>query len=215
MTEEPDDEITKTSEPDMLGDQTPRTERRGRPRTKQQRDPVREATRGGPVVGRDGEQLTRRRVAGIDEYHIPDHIVPAGWSYQWNTVTVYNNNDLVVAQSMAMYENGWRPVPASRHPGMFVPVGTKGDIVRGGQRLEERPKSMTDEARAEDVSVARRQMLDRDQSLMGGKANVNAAMRGGFEMGGKYRGTGGNLKMSIDPAIDAPAPSHPLAEPGE
>jgi hypothetical protein len=163
---------------------------------------------------RDGEVLTRRRVAGVDEFDIPKGLVPPGWTYQWNTVTVYNNADLVVGQTMQMYENGWRPVPASRHPGKFVPIGTKGDIIRGGMRLEERPESMTDEARAEDVAVARRQMTDRDESLMGGKAAVRN-LPPGMEMGGKYRGTGGSLKMNIDPALDIPAPSHKLAEPGE
>ena len=206
------DEIEKTG--DMLGEQTARTSTRGRPR-KQGRDPVREASRGGPIIGRNGEVLTRTRAAGTDPFRIPDEIVPDGWSYQWNTVTVYNNADLVIGQSMTMYANGWRPVPAERHPGMFVPVGTKGDIVREGQRLEERPASMTEAARAEDVAVARQQMSDRDQALMGGKANARN-LPPGMEMNpSKYRGTGGDLRMSIDPAVDAPKPSLPLAEPGE
>lgn len=183
----------------------------------QAQTPMRESQRGDePVLGRDGQALTRRRVAGIDQYHIPQEIIPEGWDYQWNTVSVYNNQDLVVGQSMQMYENGWRPVPASRHPGRFVPIGSKGDIIRDGMRLEERPKSLGDQARAEDIAVARRQMSDRDNSLMGGKAGLRNALDGtGFEMGGKYRGTGGDLKVSVDRALDIPPPSHTLAEPGE
>lgn len=213
MNDEPD-EIVKTSEPDMLGDAGPRTTRRGRPRN-QGRDPVREASRGSPVVGRNGEQLTRTRATGVDPFLIPPNIIPQGWDYQWNVVAVINNKDVVVRHSMTMYQNGWRPVPAERHPGMFVPIGTKGEIVVEGQRLEERPLSMTIEAREEDERAARQQMRDRDQALMGGAANVKNAMRDGFEMGGKYRGTGGNLRMQIDPGIDVPMPSHKLAEPGE
>jgi hypothetical protein len=58
-------------------------------------------------------------------------------------------------------------------------------------------------------------MRDRDQSLMGRKANLRGTIPDGFEMGGKYRGTGGSLRMNIDPGLDIPMPSHPLAEPGE
>ena len=191
---------------------------RTRGRTRRQANAAtQEPARGAREVrGRNGEVLSRRRVAGIDQFAIPDELIPAGWTYQWNTVTVYNNADLVVGQTMQMYENGWRPVPAERHPGRFVPMGKTGDIIRDGMRLEERPKSMTEEAKAEDIAVARRQMTDRDQSLMGGKANVRGNMGQGFEMNrGKYRGTGADLRISIDPGLEAPTPSHPLAEPGE
>jgi hypothetical protein len=75
--------------------------------------------------------------------------------------------------------------------------------------------AMSQEAANEDKRNAIQQMRDRDQSLMGGKANVAAAMRDGIEMSQKYRGTGGNLRMSIDPGLDVPMPSHKLAEPGE
>lgn len=184
--------------------------RRGRPRNST-RSPNRLATSDEPVVGRDGQPLTRRRVAGIDQFDIPKELIPAGWSYQWNTVTVYNSADLTVGQTMQMYENGWRPVPAERHPGRFVPVGKTGDIIRDGMRLEERPASMTEEARQEDIAVARRQMTDRDESLMGGKASVRN-LPPGMEMGGKYRGTGGSLKMNIDPGIDIPGPSYQAPE---
>ncbi len=198
---------------DMAGEPAPRPQvKRGRPRREENQSEL----KAGEFVGRDGEVLTRTRTAGTDPFAIPQEIVPKGWSYQWNTVTVFNNKDVVMGQSMTMYANGWRPVPAERHPGMFVPFGTKGEIVREGQRLEERPMTMTKQAQAEDVEAAKRQMSDRDESLMGRKANLNSAMRGGFEMGGKYRGTGSkNTRMSIEPEPEAPAPSYPLAEPGE
>ena len=190
-----------------------RQPRRGT-RQAQSRDLPREPSRTDVVVkGRNGEILTRKRVAGIDPFHIDPAIIPPGWDYQWNTVTVYNNKDITVAQTMAMYENGWRPVPAERHPGKFVPVGVKGEIIRDGQRLEERPMSMTEEARAEDIATARRLISDRNESLK--LAGMKTAMPEGLEMSRRYRGTGGDIRMSIDPALDAPVAQHTLAEPGE
>ena len=194
----------------MVDEQEMELERRPRGRPRGQ---TREATREGGFVGRDGKTLIRSRKGGIDPFHVPPEIVPKGWSYQWNSVTIYNNPDLLVGQQMQMYENGWRPVPAERHPGRYVPSTKTGDILRDGMRLEERPIEMTEEAKREDVTAATQQMRDRDESLMGSKANVRGAMGDGFEMNpGRYRGTGGSLRMSIDPGVDIPAPGRKVAE---
>ena len=166
----------------------------------------------GEIMGRNGEVLSRKRKSGLDPFHIPPEIVPKGWSYQWNVISVVGNTDVVMDQVGNMYENGWRAVPADRHPGMFVARGRTGDIVRGGLRLEERPLEMTLQARAEEEASAKQQMRDRDQSLMGGKANLRGAMRDGFSMEGRYRGTGGNLRMSIDPGLDIPVPQHQVTQ---
>lgn len=216
MTEEPEDQINKTSEPDMLGDTgAVRTTRRGRPRN-QAREPVREAGRGGLIVtGRNGEQLTRKRTQTGDIFDIPKSLIPEGWEYQWCAASVVGNSEVLLDQNLMFQENGWRAVPSERHDGRYMPVGHKGNIIRGGQMLMERPKALCDEARLEDQRNAIQQMRDRDQSLMGRKANLRGTIPDGFEMGGKYRGAGGSLRMNIDPGLDIPMPSHPLAEPGE
>jgi hypothetical protein len=36
-------------------------------------------------------------------------------------------------------------------------------------------------------------------------------MADGFEMGKRYKGTGGDIRMSIDRALDAPQPEYTLA----
>src|SRR5271156_609453 len=140
---------------------------RGRPRGQTRQEQGREKPRAGEVLGRNGEVLTRSHKGGTDPFENPNLHAPKGWKYQWNTVSVYNNSDVVADQMNQMYGNAWRPVPADRHPGMFTPVGATGAIVRGGQRLEERPEQLDDEARAEDIASARRQMTDRNESLMG------------------------------------------------
>ena len=104
-----------------------------------------------------------------------------------------------------MYQNGWRPVPAERHDGIFMPIGQRGPIRRDGMVLEERPIQLTKEAQEEDIAIARAQMRDRDNSLMGGKAGLRNAMPQG-SMDSRYRGAGGRLQMSIDPGLDVPEP---------
>lgn len=176
----------------------------------QVREPMREARGGNVVIGHNGEQLSRKRKSTGDMFEIPKELIPKGWEYQWCAVSIVGNSEILMDQNLMFQENGWRSVPSERHDGRFMPVGHKGHIIRGGQMLMERPKALCDEARAEDIALARRQIQDRDQSLMGGKANVRN-LPSGFEMGGKYRGTGGSLKMSIDPGIDVPMPHHQVA----
>lgn len=190
---------------------------RGAGRTASRRTAPRETADSGAriVIGRNGEQLSRTRTEVGDKFDVPIALIPSGWEYQWNSVTVHGNADVVMNQSNTMYANGWRPVEATRHDGMFMPKGHKGSIIIEGLRLDERPKVLCDDARKEGENKARRQMSDRDQALMGGKANLRGKMGDGIEMGGRYRGTGADLRMSIDPGLDIPAPSHTLAQDGE
>ena len=92
---------------------------------------------------------------------------PAGWSYQWNAITAINKelNEIHKGMVVDMYENGWRPVPASRYPGVYTPAGYEGAIVVKGMRLEERPESLTKEALKEDEHRAKAQLRDQTDSL--------------------------------------------------
>lgn len=169
------------------------------------------------VRGRDGQILSRSTTTVSDEFEIPTHLKDKDWDLQWVAVTVAGDSDICLNTVQEFEANGWRPVPASRFPGRFMKSGTApGEaIVRKGQMLMERPMVLSEEARAEEYRKAVTQMRDRDQSLMGREANLRGGLAPGFEMGGKYRGTGGDLRMSIDSNIDAPRPQHKLADPGE
>ena len=179
----------------------------------QTREPVRASPRNEGVVGRNGEVLSRKRTSTNDIFHIPDELIPKGWSYQWCAVSVVGNTEILMDQNLMMAENGWRPVPADRHTGRFMPAGHTGSIIRGGQMLMERPAQLCDEARAEDVRNAKQLISDRNDALK--LSGVKKGMAEGFEMSRRYRGTGGDLRMAIDPALDIPTPQHTLAEPGE
>ncbi len=181
------------------------------------REPARSALRPGEVLGRNGEVLSRKRTTrSSDPFDIPPGIIPKGWEYQWVTVTVVGNSDIVRHTNLEFYDNGWRPVPADRHDGIFMATGEKGSIVYGGQMLMERPAMLCEEARDDQYAKAVQQVRDRDAALMGRKADIRGKMPQGFEMGGKYRGTGADLRMSIDQALDAqPTGKYELAEAGE
>ncbi len=202
-----------------LAEQAERAEAPAAPLTRKSRVPhddpvlpVRSPVRAGRVeaVGRNNEVLSRRRTSTGDIFDVPKELIPAGWEYQWCAVTVVGNSEILLDQNLMMAENGWRPVPSSRYPGKFMPAGHKGSILRGGQMLMERPTSLSDEARADDIRAAKQLISDRNESLK--LSGVRKQMGDGFEMSGKYRGTGGNIRMSIDRALDVPAPQHTLAE---
>jgi hypothetical protein len=181
---------------------------RGRPRNSN-RASVREGPRAGQTYqGRDGEILTRTRRSGIDPFDVPKNFIPDGWEYQWCAIASYGNKEVVRTMNIEFQQNGWRPVPASRHDGYFMPAGESGPIIVRDQMLMERPSEMCEAARIEDKRNAIQQMRDRDESLMGGKANARKSQ-------GIAEINRGRIAMNIDPALDIPMPSHKLAEPGD
>ncbi len=148
------------------------------------------------VVGHNGEVLSRTRVQVGDIFEIPQNLIPPGWTYQWNAVSVSGNSDILLDQNHMMYQNGWRAVPAERYAGTLVPQGSTGNIIRGQQMLMERPKALTDEARAEDVRNARQLISDRNESLK--LTGVKNQMGEGFKMRGDHSGA----RIQIDKSMD-------------
>lgn len=171
------------------------------------REPVRETLRSGEVVGRDGSILSRTRAGAGNEdiMEINPADIPAGWEYQWNTISVYN--EPMLGTQNTMYANGWRAVPADRHPGVFTPLGHTGDIVHHGARLEERPKTLGDEARMEDMRRAQMQMTEQ-QAIMMAKGRDKSPLGDGMSMDGqRYRGVAPQVRRSFAPE-EAPRPSY-------
>lgn len=186
--------------PDNPQDNAPRVAARG-------------SQRGIVARGRDGEELTRKRTSVGDPFHIPPELIEPGWDMQWIAHSVVGNTEVVLDQNLNMMENGWRPVNADRFPGRFMPAGHSGHIIRGGQGLYERPMALSKEAKAEDLRLARQLISDRNDALK--LTGVKKGLPDGFAMNQKYRGTGGDVRMNIDRAVDIPTPSYTLAESGE
>lgn len=169
------------------------------------REMARDSARAGAViaVGRDGEKLTRRFVTSTDPHWVPPAEIPHGWDYQWNTVTVLNRKLEEIEQGdLLMHKNGWRAVPAERHPGRWTPPGFGGSIIVDGLRLEERPMSLSVEAKEEDKLRARAQVRDRTDALR----LTQKQLPGSAEARGSRGGPAMGMKMSIDPGLDIPHP---------
>lgn len=119
----------------------------------------------GVAAGRSGETIRRVKSSSDDPYFIPEAIRAKyneeGYELQWNVATVLGMDGREsphMINQAKMFNAGWRPVPADRHPGVWALEGAKGDIVVGGLRLEESPIKLVEEARAEEKFAADEQV---------------------------------------------------------
>ena len=82
------------------------------------REPAREPIRPGALTWTNpatGEILVRDPRPTTDSpYHIPPEIIPEGMVYQWRREFILGEPD--IANMSALKRNGWREVPAERHP---------------------------------------------------------------------------------------------------
>lgn len=108
---------------------------------------------------------SRRRKSSVaeDMFFIPLEEIPEGLSYEWKRYSnLGEENPFYLAQ---MREQGWEPVDPKRHPNWVPPGYSQPHIIKGGQILMERPIELTEEARAEDRVLARRQVREAEQRL--------------------------------------------------
>ena len=122
------------------------------------REPQHEAAHAQP-------RRTRRRKSTVfeDMFFIPLDEIPEGLSYEWKKWAVNGQEDpFYIAQ---MREQGWEPVPASRHPTWVPPNYKDPHIIKGGQILMDRPQELTDQARAEQRQLAKQQIREAEQRL--------------------------------------------------
>lgn len=91
----------------------------------------------------EGYTVVRRQA---DPYYVDPRIIPTGMAYQWCNVEKIGD--------------GWKPVTASRHDGIYAPVGFDGDIGLNQLVLCERAKSEVDAARAANEAKAHQNVAD-------------------------------------------------------
>lgn len=170
----------------------------------------------GVAVGRDGHEIRRIRTSGNDPYRIPDAIASKyheeGYGLQWNVVSVIGKDGRDAPDMLnqaKMFNAGWRPVPAERHDGIFLPNGSKGDITIGGLRLEECPLKLIEEVRLEDKREA-------DDQVNGSRAQFGFAPTArGFEGAGTSNNPAVRqntfVRTSMVHVDDAPKPKYEVS----
>lgn len=109
------------------------------------------------IYTRSGREISGIRYTGNeDRFDFDRSIIPAGWDYQWKTKTVKNWE--WIDHQVELAANGWEPVPAERHPGVFMPAGYTGPVERGGLVLMERDMRLTAQARSMERRAADSQL---------------------------------------------------------
>lgn len=131
-------------------------------------------------IMRNGVEWRRSLPEGQDK-DVDIRIIPEGFWYQWNAFEVFNQP--LLKNQTANYNAGWKPVPAARHDGVFMPPGWKGDITKDGLRLEERPLEW--------------ELQDRARLKRGAHEAINVS-RERFKMDALPQGFTDNTKMVRD-----------------
>jgi len=104
------------------------------------------------AVGRDGKPIWRKSFDTEDRFHIPAGVVPDGWMYEWKRKSIFGQPD--TTHQVNLQRNGWTPVPASRHPGLWMPVDYPGAVEIDGLALMEIPMALYREAKRDEKRAA-------------------------------------------------------------
>jgi hypothetical protein len=137
------------------------------------------------------EILARDEQVGdfVDKFPMPEGGPPDGFHYEWKKKSVMGFEDRSYAITLAT--NGWRPVPAERHP-EFMPVGgTHLAIEREGLILMEIPTQVM-KVRQNNAYQRARDQINIKQKQM------NQAPAGHFERDNKGNSMV-NIKRSYEP----------------
>jgi len=108
----------------------------------------------------------RHSSAVTNPFDIPQAEIPPDLSYEWKRYSVSGlSADHDPFYLASMREQGWEPVPPSRHPNRVPPDYDKPYILKDGLILMDRPKELTREARAEVQQFSRQQVREAEQRL--------------------------------------------------
>lgn len=117
------------------------------------------------ALNRAGKPVQRAAAeTGVNEFYIPPHLPPQGWSWEWKEETVLGEVRQGYAAKLALV--GWEPVMYESYPGTFGPEfddqgkPRKGPVRRGGLMLMERAMTLTMEAVIEEKRKADQKMGD-------------------------------------------------------
>ena len=118
---------------------------------------------------RTRQSRENRQLGGLQ---IPEHLKKPGWDYQFVVIRVLNE---VVDWSIMRewQEGGWEACKAKDWPTLAPPDAKPDDpIDMRGQRMMERPMSLTREAQQEDLAYAQQQQRDKMIAAASGQSAV-------------------------------------------
>ena len=102
-----------------------------------------------PEKGVRKEGIRRRSRLGAegDDFYVPPHLIPKGYSANWKAISVLGKpvDDSILS---SYEEQGWEPATLEQFPGIMSKTYTGKSIVRKGMMLMIRPQEYTDEALA-------------------------------------------------------------------
>lgn len=140
--------------------------RRAAPARNPRAQTVRAASPDKEVGGVRKTGLRRRKRLGAegDDFYVPPHLIPKGFSINWKTISVLGKpvDDSVLS---SYYEQGWETATLEQFPGIMSKAYTGKSIVRKGMMLMIRPIEYTEEALAEDNQAAKEQVRDKLKQL--------------------------------------------------
>ena len=124
----------------------------------------------GQVEGGEPKKRRIRKNTGAGPLEIPRDMFPDGIDLQWVSDTILGQP--VPHERMKFEINAWEPVTPEmfdgRFDGMFSPRGHRGEIKVDGMVLMWRPIELSQEARAEDIAMARNAVAAEEQSIRRG-----------------------------------------------
>lgn len=142
------------------------------PRNKAREQDNREETLRAAPRGEEKRMRLAKHDYGVQgDFHIPKEMIPAKTDLQWVAIEVAGMP--TNGHRVGYEKNGWRAVTTDmfggRFDGMFMPKGSKGEIITGGQVLMERPLELTLEARAEERQAAQQARGIQEKRLLAGQ----------------------------------------------
>lgn len=119
--------------------------------------------------------LTRVSRFDLDNemFAIPAEYKKPGWDYEYKAVSVLNE-PVSGSEQALWHRQGWRREKAKDWPTLVPPDWTHDYVEQGGQILFGRPAHLTQEARQEDYSAAKKQEEDRIRAAATGKQSGGA-----------------------------------------
>ncbi len=135
--------------------------------------PAATATQREPVHEKPARTRRRKLLTHDDQFWLPIEEIPESHkaifdgsmvvSYEWKRWSNLGQEDpFYIAMCR---EQGWEPVPPSRHPNWVPPGYDKPHIIKGGLILMERPVELSIQAKAEEKQQAKQQVREAEARL--------------------------------------------------